>query len=85
MCFIKPVVYESLFSDDFDCFLKGYVREHSRDVIGYQYVILVDVQVLNLFSEREGNWYGVAVDWSRPWCFPPVIHTGSFRNWMWSP
>ena len=55
MCFIKPVVYENLFSDDFDGFLKGYVREQSRDVIGYQYVILVDVQALNLFSEREGN------------------------------
>ena len=54
MCFIKPVVYERLFSDDLDGFLKRYVREQRRDVIGYQYVILVDVQVLNLFSEREG-------------------------------
>jgi len=54
MCFIKPVVYEPLFSDDFNGFLKRYVRERRRDVIGYQYVIVVNVQVLNLLSEGEG-------------------------------
>ena len=36
-----------------DVFLKRCVHEQRQDVIGYQYVILVDVQVLNLFSEKK--------------------------------
>lgn len=53
MCFIEPILRKGFVGKNLYCFILGHVRKERRYIVGNQNIVVVELQLLDLFSKLE--------------------------------